>query len=240
MTTDQKGHSMNPEFTLAEVDRDGAIQEAIEEVSGDSRAGFLTKAAVLSGGLIGGGAVLGAIASPAAAATKGDVAIANFALTLEYLEAEFYTEAVRMGALRGQTLRFAQIVGAHERAHVAALRKMLGRAAVSKPTFNFRGTTENAAKFEATAVVLEDTGVAAYKGQAGLIDSDAILKAALAIHSVEARHASWARRISGQAPAPAAFDKPKTKAQILAAVNGTKFIVSQPQMSAQGTPSFTG
>ena len=231
---------MNPEFTLQEVDRDGAIQEAIENVSGDSRAGFLAKAAIASGGLIGGGAVLGALASPAAAATKNDVSIANFALTLEYLEAEFYTEAVRMGALRGQTLRFAQVVGAHERAHVAALRKMLGRAAVRKPSFNFRGTTENAAKFERTAMLLEDTGVAAYKGQAGLIDSAAILKAALAIHTVEARHASWIRRISGSAPAPAAFDKPKTKAQILAAVNSTRFITGQPKMAAQGRPSFTG
>jgi hypothetical protein len=233
---------MHPEFTLEEVDRDGAIQEAIDNVSGDSRAGFLTKAAVATGGLIGGGAVLGALASPAAAATKNDVAIANFALTLEYLEAEFYTEAVRMGALRGQTLRFAQVVGAHERAHVAGLRKMLGRAAVAKPSFNFRGTTENASKFEQTAVVLEDTGVAAYKGQAGLIDSDAILKAALAIHSVEARHASWIRRIAGVSPSPAAFDKPKTKAQILAAVNSTRFIANQPRMTvtAQRSPSFTG
>jgi hypothetical protein len=232
---------MKPEFTLEEVDRDGAIQEAIESVSGDSRAGFLSKAAIASGGLIGGGAILGALASPAAAATKNDVAIANFALTLEYLEAEFYTEAVGMGALRGQTLRFAQVVGAHERAHVAALRKMLGRAAVAKPTFNFRGTTENAAKFEATARLLEDTGVAAYKGQAGMIDSTVILKAALAIHSVEARHAAWIRRISGVSPSPAAFDKPKTKAQILAAVNSTRFIASQPQMAtSQRTPSFTG
>jgi Ferritin-like domain len=231
---------MQPEFTLDEVDRDGAIQEAIDNVSGDSRARFLTKATIATGGLIGGGAILGALASPASAATNNDVAIANFALTLEYLEAEFYTEAVRMGALRGETLRFAQVVGAHERAHVAALRKMLGAAAVRKPTFNFRGTTENAAKFEATAVVLEETGVAAYKGQAGLIDSTAILKAALAIHSVEARHASWIRRITGASPAPAAFDKPKTKAQILAAVNSTRFITGQPRTTARGTPSFTG
>ncbi len=232
---------MHPEFTLEEVDRDGAIQEAIENVSGDSRAGFLAKATIATGGLVGGGAILGALASPASAATKNDVAIANFALTLEYLEAEFYTEAVRMGALRGQTLRFAQVVGAHERAHVAALRKMLGRAAVRKPTFNFRGTTENASKFEKTAMILEDTGVAAYKGQAGLIDSPAILKAALAIHTVEARHASWIRRISGTSPAPAAFDMPKTKAQILAAVTSTRFIVRQPQMTtSRRTPSFTG
>ncbi len=229
------------EFTLEEVDRDGAIQEAIEKTAGDSRAAFLGKAAVLGGGVVGGSAVLGAIASPAAAATKNDVDIANFALTLEYLEAEFYTQAVRLGALSGPTLRLAQIVGAHERAHVAALKKMLGSAAVAKPTFNFKGTTESQAKFQQTAQVLEDTGVAAYAGQAGNIDSDAILKAALAIHSVEARHAGWIRHLNGTSPAPVAFDKPKTKGQILAAVNATGFIAAAaPRMSRRGAPSFTG
>jgi hypothetical protein len=231
---------MSQELTLAEVDRDGAIQEAIDRTAGDSRAAFLGKAAVASGGLIGGGALLGALASQAAAATKGDVAIVNFALTLEYLEADFYTEAVRMGALSGRTLRFAQVVGAHERAHVAALRKMLGEAAVAKPGFNFRGTTENQARFEQTALALEETGVAAYKGQAGNIDSAAILKAALAIHSVEARHASWIRHIRGVSPAPVAFDKPKTKAQILAAVAKTRFLASAPRTTGGGSPSYAG
>ncbi|MGI8420715.1 MAG: ferritin-like domain-containing protein [Gaiellaceae bacterium] len=228
-------------FTLEEVDRDGAIQEAMEKVSGDTRAKFLTKAAVVSGGLIGGGAVLGAFAGPASAATANDVAIANFALTLEYLESAFYAEALKMGALSGRTLRFAKIVAAHEATHVAALQKTLGSAAVAKPSFNFRGTTEDQAKFEATSMVLEDTGVAAYKGQAPLIDTTAILNAALAIHTVEARHASWIRHILGVSPAPAAFDQPKTKAQVLAAVKGTNFIVGSPAMTTSGSsPAFTG
>lgn len=232
---------MSLDFTLEEVDRDGAIQEAIDKTSGDTRASFLTKATIATGGLVGGGAVLGALASPAAAATKNDVAIANFALTLEYLEAAFYLEAVRMGALRGETLEFARIVGAHERAHVTALKKMLGRAAVAKPQFNFRGTTENQAKFQKTALVLEDTGVAAYKGQAGNIDTKAVLEAALAIHTVEARHASWIRHILGVSPAPVAFDKPKTKQQILQAVAGTRFIASSPpRMTSQRSPAFLG
>jgi len=67
------------------------------------------------------------------------------------------------------------------------------------------------------------------------------LKAALAIHTVEARHASWIRHINGAPPAPAAFDKPKTMAQILAAVGKTGFISTGPGMTATGSPpSFTG
>ena len=132
-------------------------------------------------------------------------------------------------------------MGAHERAPVKALKQVLGRKAVKKPRFNFRGTTEDAGRFAATAQVLEDTGVAAYKGRAPKLKSNALLEAALAIHAVEARHAGWIRDINGAPPAPAAFDEPKTKGQVLAAVAKTKFIVPpRRQMSRQTSPSFAG
>ena len=120
---------------------------------------------------------------------------------------------------------FAIVVGGHERAHVKALKAALGRKAVAKPRFDFQGTTEDAAKFAATAEALEDTGVSAYAGQAPNVHDDAILRAALAIHTVEARHASWIRDFNGNPPAPAAFDKPRTKRQVLAIVASTGFIV---------------
>ena len=75
-----------------------------------------------------------------------------------------------MGALSGELALFARVVGQHERDHVKAFKGVLGRKAVKKPRFNFRGTTEDAAKFAATAQALEDTGVAAYKGQAPKIN----------------------------------------------------------------------
>ena len=76
-----------------------------------------------------------------------------------------------MGALTGELALFAEVVGGHERAHVKALKAALGRKAVKKPRFDFQGTTEDAAKFAATAQVLEDTGVAAYAGQAPNVKS---------------------------------------------------------------------
>jgi hypothetical protein len=206
---------------------------------GTTRGQFLARA-----GLAGGGALAASFgldpALAAAATSKGDIAILNYALTLEYLEAAFYTEAEEMGALSGELALFAQVVGQHERDHVKALKAVLGRKAVKKPKFNFRGTTEDAEKFAATAQVLEDTGVAAYKGQAPKLKSDALLEAALAIHAVEARHAGWIRDINGAPPAPAAFDAPKTKGQVLAAVAQTKFIVPRRRMSRQTSPSFAG
>jgi rubrerythrin len=227
-------------LTLETVDADGAIREAADRVAGDSRAGFLAKAGMLGGGLLGGGALLGLMAEGAQAQSSSDIAILNFALTLEYLEAAFYAEANRMGALSGETKLFARVVAAHEATHVAALKHVLGSAAVKKPKFNFRGTTESAKKFRATAQVLEDTGVKAYTGQAPKIKNDTVLAAALAIHTVEARHAAWIREIRGASPAPAAFDAALTKKQVLAAVAGTHFIVARRATGTRATPPFTG
>jgi hypothetical protein len=209
---------------LETMDADGAI----EETAGDAitRSDAVRRAAMFGGAFLGGGALLGLLAPGAKAASlsKGDVAILNYALTLEYLEATFYAEANASGKLSGELAVFAKVVGEHEAAHVAALKATLGSKAIKKPKFDFQGTTTDVAKFAATAQLLEDTGVAAYKGQAGLVKSHTILVAALSIHAVEARHAGWIRAINGAAPAPAAFDAPLSMKQVLAAVKKTKFI----------------
>jgi hypothetical protein len=128
-------------------------------------------------------------------------------------------------------------VGAHERAHVKAFRQVLGSKAIKRPRFDFRGATEDADKFRKTAVAFEDLAVAAYKGQAPLIESRAYLVPALAIHSVEARHAAWIRRLAGITPAATAFDEPRSKRGTLKIVDATHF-----QLTTNSTrkPKFTG
>jgi rubrerythrin len=226
---------------LAELDRDGALQEAAEK-AGVTRSQMLRRSAFIGGGLIVGG--LPVAFSLAQNTSKGDIDILNYALTLEYLEAAFYDEANRKGALSGQLKRFSEIVGEHENAHVDALKQTLGGKAVKKPKFDFKGTTESESTFGATAQVLEDTGVEAYQGQAGNIKSDAVLKAALSIHPVEARHAAWIASIlsKGSAspnPAPDAFNPAKDMAAVLAAVSGTGFIVTERGAQAAGAVSGT-
>jgi rubrerythrin len=211
----------NDILTLEEIDADGAVRETAAAAAGDTRAAFLAKAGMLGAGALGASALIGA--DTAFGATKGDVAILNYALTLEYLEAAFYTKAEQTD-FGGELGLFAKVVGAHERAHVAALKKALGSAAVKKPKFDFKGTTKNAEKFLATALVLETTGVSAYAGQAPRVKSDKVLSAALAIHAVEARHSAWARQMAGAKGAPLAFDKPLTMKQVLKAVGKTGFI----------------
>jgi ferritin-like protein len=223
---------MSDPWTLDELDQSGAIQEAAEKVDPNTRAAFLRKAGLGAGAVIGGGAVMGALPSLASAASipGSDIAILNFALTLEYLEADFYAQAIRQGSFNGDTNTFARIVAAHEAAHVKFLQGALGAKAVKKPKFDFKDAVTDQMKFEATATVLEDTGVQAYLGQVGNIKNKKILVAAGSILPVEARHAAWIREIrlakaQGTIPAPAAFQGAKTKAQILAAVRGTGFIV---------------
>ncbi|HEY4346843.1 MAG TPA: ferritin-like domain-containing protein [Gaiellaceae bacterium] len=216
-------------FRLEELDIDGAIQETAERVPASTRAAFLRKAGIGLGAVAGSGAILGALPELAGAAATSDVDILNFALTLEYLESAFYSEAVMKGALKGETKAFAKVVAGHEAAHVSALKGALGRSAVKKPKFDFGGTTANQAKFQATSEVLEYTGVSAYLGQVGNVKSKKVLGAAGAILPVEAWHAAWIADIRRHGakpyPAPAAFATGKTMGQILAAVKGTGFIV---------------
>jgi hypothetical protein len=156
----------------------------------------------------------------------------SFALTLEYLEAEFYVGAVASGALSGRLLEFATVVRDHELAHVEFLEGALGDAKIAKPTFDFKGTNTDPNKFPKTAMVLEDLGVMAYNGQ-GFKLTPKVLAAAGTIVSVEARHAAWIRRIIGlplgyptkwDLPAPTDLNRALGKGDVLAQVASTGFI----------------
>jgi hypothetical protein len=216
-------------MSIDHIDVDGAIRETADAVPDSSRAGFFKKVALGAGGMIGGGATLAAFTAVASAAplASSDIDILNFALTLEFLERDFYKEALSKAGLTGDVKTFAETAYAHEAGHVKAIQAVLGSKAIKEPTFNFQGTTSAKASFMATSKVLENTGVAAYKGQAPLVKSAAVLADAVAIHAVEADHAAWISLLLGETPFPTgAFDVPMTKAQVLAAVAKTKFIVS--------------
>ncbi len=210
---------MSNPIQLDIVDTDGAIREADEAVAGDTRADLFRKAALTGGAVVGGGLLLGGFPDFALAgrpSKKQDVAILNFALTLEYLESEFYKEALAKANLKGDLLATTLEVSKHENAHVRFLKLALGSARKPKPKFDFMGTTSDAGKYLATAVKLEDTGVKAYSGQAPRILQKKVLKAAASILTVEARHASRFRSLAGRDFAPNTFDKPATAKQVLA------------------------
>lgn len=191
-----------------------------------SRRGLFTRAAARLGAAATAPAVL-AVASTEAfgQGLPGQVVeVLNFALTLEYLEAEFYQIALSTRGLIPGRYRavFAQI-GKHEIEHVRTLRGALGGAAVAKPHFDFTargqypGVFSDFETFATLSSTFEDLGVAAYKGQAGNLMGTPALSTALRIHSVEARHAAEVRRVRGLLGFDGPLDAPKTKEEVLAA-----------------------
>jgi len=224
---------MSDVITLETLDADGAIAETRESALQDTRLGFLKKAGVGAGAVMGGGAVLGAIAPGAMASGrppskfgKGDIGILNFALVLEYLEATFYNEATAnlSSKLDARRKSFLSLVTADENTHVRFLKGKLGSKAIAKPRFNFGTATTDPTAFTALAQVLENTGVHAYLGQAPNLKSRKFLAAAGSIATIEARHAALINDINGSTVTPdGPFDTPLSASKVLAAAG--KFIV---------------
>ena len=165
---------MSDLIKLDVVDTDGAIREAEEAVAGDSRADFFRKAALGGAATIGGATLLSGFPSIAMGqkpSTKQDVKILNYALTLEYLENEFYKAALKSGVVMTGENCWPRPRSSrpHEAAHVAALRQRSRRwARQGRQEAEVRlleGHRQPRQTFLETAVVLEDTGVAAYAGQ---------------------------------------------------------------------------
>jgi hypothetical protein len=224
--------------TLRDVDVGGVLHETAEAAFRGSRGAFLRRSL---GAAVGIGALFGvADAEAATATTKNDIAILQFDLVLEYLQAGLYTEAERLGALTPKTLSWARVVGAHERAHVQAIKGLLGRKTVPSPGFNYRNVTSDEQPFIRTAVAFEDLTAALLKWQAPRLDSRSIVAAAVTLHSVETRHAAWIRHIVGLQPAATAFDKPASQQKMAQLIASTHFTTSKPKVSRRGRPRYTG
>jgi hypothetical protein len=226
------------DVTLADLDCDGALEEAAASFLPSSRREFFRRG-ILSGGALVGVLTLPEDASAALAKTKRDIAIVKFDVVLEYLQAALYVEAQRLGALSPKTLTWARVVGAHELAHAEALKRMLDRPP-TRPSFNFHGITERQASFVKTAVAFEDLTAAILKWQALRLHSPQIVAAAATLHSVETRHAAWIRRIIGVSPVTSAFDEPADQQRMARLISSTDFITSRPRTTGKRPPRYTG
>ncbi len=134
---------------------------------------------------------------------KEDLAVLNYALTLEFLEARFYKQVIASGIVKDPKVgSIAKKFGESEQEHVDALKatiKKLGGTPVKAPKTKFEETLEKGldAVLNAAADV-ENLGAAAYLGAAGRITNKEVLAAALSIHSVEARHAAALNQLLGR------------------------------------------
>jgi hypothetical protein len=239
---------MSHELKLEDIDVDGAVREtaaeAMDALQGDTRSQFLRRAGLAGGAFAGGGAILGALAPSALAYSsgdrppvkpfgKGDIGVLNFALVLEYLESGFYngaTEAERRKPFlrNGLERTFLRTTTRDEAEHVNFLKKALGKHAIKKPSFDYRGQNKEHASFFTAAFAFENVGVHAYSGQAFNISTPAYLAAALSIVTIEARHAAVAGLLRegteyGITPS-GAFDTPQGATKVLQEVSGLNYI----------------
>ena len=163
---------------------------------------------------------MGAGADETAEFGKGDVGIVNYALTLEYLETAFYADVAKSGLFKGADLETIRQFGREEAEHVDALKaaaKALGGKPAPEPKAEF--PLESAKSVLELAGTVENLGAAAYLGQAANIKSPEVLASALAIHSVEGRHAAVLNILLGESITPdGAFAKPADVKTVLKSV----------------------
>ena len=189
------------------------------EVKGLTREAFIMRGALAAGTVYGLSTVGPFVREAIAQEGGGDVDILNFALTLEFLEAAFYTQALKeVQGLPGEVKELATTLRDNETEHVDALTatiEKLGGKPVAKPGVDFGGAFANQKAFLKTAQTFEDLGVSAYNGAAPDIESKEVLAAAGSIVQVEARHAAAIRFTRGEDITDSAFDKALEMQEVL-------------------------
>jgi hypothetical protein len=178
----------------------------------------LLRAAAAGGAIAGGGAALTAgggntlLAAPSA---DTDARILNFFLLLEYLQETLYREGLEHGGLTDELAAYARTVGPQETEHAAYLAKRLGARAQPRPKADFGAALSSSERFQAAAIDLEETAIAAYIGQGANLTRGAVATVGTLL-SVEARQVAWLRSLAGASPAPRAADPARKPSDILA------------------------
>ena len=133
------------------------------------------------------------------------------------------------------------MLGAHERAHVAIIKRVLGRKAGRRPFFDFGEANESDDGFTRTAVAMEDLTVALLAGAIPRVENRRLTAAFFGLLTTEARHAAWARNIVGATPAAQAFDEPRSLGDVQRVIDRTRFVVARPRLTRRRRrPRFTG
>ena len=196
-----------------------APELAAIEVKGMTREAFMARSAIAAGTVYGLAAVGPFVREAIAQGGDGDIEILNFALTLEYLEAAFYAQALqKVKGLDSELRKLVTVLRDSEDEHVKALQASIEQAGgtpVKAPGVDFGDAFSSKDAFLETAQTFEDLGVGAYNGAAPMIKNKEVLGAAGSIVQVEGRHAGAIRLLRGEMISPSAFDKALAKDEVL-------------------------
>ena len=180
-------------------------------------------ATFVAGGLLGAPTAAEAAEIKSGLKAGSDVDILNYALTLEYLEADFYATGLAKGFLSGRELELITPIGDHENQHVAAVTSTitaLGGTPVAKPKITYpAGVFDTKESFFTNASMFEELGVTAYHGQVPLIQSPDVLAAGASIAGVESRHAAILAWLTGGNSFPNPIEQNASMETVLAAVS---------------------
>jgi hypothetical protein len=204
------------------MDPGGRSGEARRWTRGGALRAALGGGTVVAAGAVLGGRGTGAV-STAAPSARQDAEILNGLLLLEYVQHNFYREAVRRGRLRGELLEFATDVGRQEDEHIRFLSGRLGAGARPRPRSDFGSAPDAPDSFATTAIQLEEATIAAYIGQGANLRRTIVGDVATLV-SVEARQAAWVRDIAGVNPAPEAADGARGLDEVLAELRDKGFL----------------
>lgn len=184
-----------------------------------TRSAFILRSGLALAGAYGAAAVGPFVGR--ALAQGNDVEILQFALTLEFLEADFYIGALDEMNLQGDAAELTAELRDNESQHVETLSELIGKMGgtpVKKPRFDFGDAYASTESYLRRSNLFEDTGVSAYNGAGPLLEDPDVLAAAGSIVQVEARHAALVRLLRDKPPAPNAFDISSTEAEVREAV----------------------
>jgi rubrerythrin len=200
--------------------RDDVDRKRFLKMAGGTSAASFAAFVLAACGSSGKSSTAGTAATTATDSNRSDLAILNYALTLEYLETSFYEKVIASRLFSGKTASLIKTFGGQEKTHVEALKgavEKLGGTPAADPNGKF--PIDSATQVAELAYEVENLGAAAYLGQAANIKSPEILATALAIHTVEARHAASIGTLVKKSLTPdGAFAKPASMSMVMAAI----------------------
>ena len=171
-----------------------------------------------------------------------DVAVLNYLLRVEYVQAELYREGLLDFTTAARIRQFDPYGGQatlvelrslydQDLSHQEILKQLitrLGGTPLPRCTVTFARFL-TAQDMMQTIFAIENIGVSAYLGAVPMLRLPQVQTAVAAIAAVEARHSAYIGILNGQSPSPAPADTPRSREEVLGALDPYIGLCDTPQ-----------